>query len=435
MVRKFFVHVFPIVASVGFLVFSSAIWLSRERVTSILASVSVDNVVPFVTFVGFGAGALLFCSYTRYLGWFLAGNAMAAAILSCSLLKSRYPEGFNFDGNSYNPSALLVLLGATAAGACFLLLWHGITVATNQRDKVKTLKNALQESEKRVKRKETDNEELHLKRVESEGKHEKAIQELLKQKNQEVKLHEITRKWRPYESQLAMQFAIALSSEWLAHYPNTTFVLNNLQGNLDRYLADIFAGTKGRFWLAEMKRDRESIKSEWKKDIRMRQWNKMEKRPEMKQIAGKCHWLVWGEGFEDAKIVLRFSPYWHSKSLESDSGALIDAREFVGRAFSSDVGDAVGVSFAEMKEYLRFLFEGAEADGTMVSDRDSFVLLTFSLSPTGNLNCWYLDVDSLGSIFMRTISREREMERHRFPTMSHDRDDREIDPPGWGLSR
>jgi hypothetical protein len=361
MVRNFFVHVFPIVASVGFLVFSSAIWLSRERVTSILASVSVDNVVPFVTFVGFGAGALLFCSYTRYLGWFLAGNAMAAAILSCSLLKSRYPEGFNFDGNSYNPSALLVLLGATAAGACFLLLWHGITVATNQRDKVKTLKNALQESEKRVKRKETDNEELHLKRVESEGKHEKAIQELLKQKNQEVKLHEITRKWRPYESQLAMQFAIALSSEWLAHYPNTTFVLN--------------------------------------------------------------------------KIVLRFSPYWHSKSLESDSGALIDAREFVGRAFSSDVGDAVGVSFAEMKEYLRFLFEGAEADGTMVSDRDSFVLLTFSLSPTGNLNCWYLDVDSLGSIFMRTISREREMERHRFPTMSHDRDDREIDPPGWGLSR
>jgi hypothetical protein len=268
MIRKFFVHVFPIVASVGFFVFSSVVWLSRDQVTNILASVSIDTVVPCVTFAGFCAGALLFFSFTRYLGWFLAGNAMAAAILSCLLLKSKWPDGFRFDGNYYNPSALLVYLGVIAVGACFLLLWHGITVAANQRNKVKALASTIQGLKERVKQKESDNEELRRKQIESEGKHEKAIQELVKQRNQEINLHEDTRKWRPYESQLVMQFAIALCSEWLINCPNTKLVLNNLQGNLDRYLADIFAGTKGRFWLAEMKRDRRSIKSEWRKDIK-----------------------------------------------------------------------------------------------------------------------------------------------------------------------
>jgi hypothetical protein len=228
-----------------------------------------------------------------------------------------------------------------------------------------------------------------------------------------------------------MLLAISLCTEWRGNYPTTPFALNSFQGNLDRDLADIFGATNRFCWLLELKRDRGKISSEWKKPIRKLQRQQMQKNARIRDIADKCHWLAWGEKDKAENTVLRLLRYWRAENLESDPESTVDSGAFAKRAFSTDTAIAIGVPYNKMKDYLEFLFEAAKGSGSGASEGDSFAILAFSWSPEAGVRCWSLDMNSLGRALEKTLHQQREMTRNLSKELKRDREEREIDPPGY----
>ena len=319
-----------------------------------------DRPIFISTLIALASATLIIIPRTRTLGSFLAGAWLSFIIFVGYIALAMYPHGFPCRGQTIDFSIiflveiLIVGLGIFA-GAVFLRDDKRLMEIFHQKEA------ALRNQEEQHGRLAEDVKALNARLVQECGRHRETLNN------------------RPYESQLAMSFAVSLCSEWLKKYPGKDFVLNSFQGNLDRTLADVFGATNACCWLVELKRTRKEISSEWEKPARKRQCDALQANSEINRIADRCHWLGWGDKGQEADPVLRFFRYWQSQDLKAHPELVIDIDRFTKRAFLPQGG--IGVSFQEIKAYLKFLFSATVNDSIAVPDSDSFAVLVFSWSP------------------------------------------------------
>jgi len=428
-------RIVTLLAAIGFVALSFLALHNYDEMAGILASVSTDLSLYWVLFVAFVSGVLVVLPYTRLLGWFLAGNCIAMSVLSCFLLKEKFPTAFTYRGSLFVSSDLLLLWGSIGFGAGVLSLFHGLLAAKitdGQHTHIKSLEDRTQKLEERVKEENDYKEQLRREKAETDLQSRQIIEKLRAEVVQESERRKDAKRKRPYESQLMMLLAISLFTEWRRKYDTVPFALNSFQGNLDRNLADIFGATNKFCWLLELKRGRGEISSEWEKTIRKLQGQRIQKDERIRNIADKCHWLAWGEEDQTKNTILKFSKYWRIGNLGFDPESNVDNGAFAQRAFSADAAAAIGVPYNEMKDYLEFLLDATKGTSPAAFD-GSFAILAFSWSPETGVRCWSLDMESLGRVIGKTLSQEREMTQSLSKELEWDRDDREIDPPTYTL--
>jgi hypothetical protein len=173
----------------------------------------------------------------------------------------------------------------------------------------------------------------------------------------------------------------------------------------------------------ELKRRREDIPKEWKKEIRREQRAKLRKSDKMHQIANKCHWLGWGEIDGRQNTILRFCEYWASEELDSSLEGIANGEVFAKEAFSP-LGK-VGVPLGELRIYLRYLLAATQEASSANFKTDSFALLCCSWSEEGGVRWRWSSVDSLCQEFespdRERLKRERSRTKDWGPDIDHRR--------------
>jgi len=352
-------------------------------------------------FIAFSSAILVFVPRARNLGYLLTGAWLSFVLFLGYITFRLYPGGFLYRGYSVTRLTILIIVFVDVLVA----VWTGLVFFRENQ----LLPRGSDEKAAPGPNQEVSYSPEFVPESNTSGTIDdltEKVRGLEKSLEDEKSAHKKILANRPYESQLAMSFAVSLCSEWLKQYPGKLFSLNNFQGNLDRALADIFGVTNRSCWLVELKRSRDEIKSEWRKPARIRQLKALQANPKIEGIANRCHWLGWGEVDREKGLDLRFSGYWKCENLEDHPEQVISVDVFASQAFLMD--GKIGVSAKEMKQYLEFLFSAAGMSATALADSDSFAVLVFSWNPQEGPRCWCESMEFLGRVMERGLTEERE---------------------------
>ena len=94
----------------------------------------------------------------------MAGNCITLAVLSCFLLKGKFPRSFIYQGKQFVSSDLLLswgLIGLVAGVLSLLLGYLGAKIADDQHAEVKSLEDKKQGFENQLKQEDAYKELLH----------------------------------------------------------------------------------------------------------------------------------------------------------------------------------------------------------------------------------------------------------------------------------
>lgn len=214
---------------------------------------------------------------------------------------------------------------------------------------------------------------------------------------------------RPYESQILGEFTLRLGYWWgNLDKGNLFFTFNILQGNKDREFADIMAGSGGYAWLLELKRGKPELSNEKDKPLRVLQREGLDKDPEMRALADKCHWIGFGVIEEKTHLTqIHIGKYWkhfidsQTEWMKSDKFSKL---VFVGK-------EMIGIPIAEFQKYLNFL---AKSGKPTSGDDDEIIgaMIFYSDSSGGGIKCWYADdLMSIAHIYERQIEIKRQQKQ------------------------
>ncbi len=334
------------------------------------------------------AGGLLIPKQTRNAGWVLTGTSLGLLSFAALLIAWTYPRLVTHTGVEFSTGWIWVAVIGTWAITCALAV-TGDVLMTEGREKDRTaIKEAKSAFESMTARR--DSIAATLKQT-TEGK-DKVSAELTEEK----RLHAQTKARRPYESQLVSLFSLSMGAAWERQCPNQPFLLNHHQGNLDREYGDFIGQAAGQCWLVELKRDWSCAASEFEKPVRVRQFEALGARPDLRITADQCHWLGWG--LTDGKeAIIRLNAYWSNWPKAENMPSGIVHEEFANRAFAGDAGHSVGVSPDTFATYLRFL-DGL-AGGASCEMEDTIAALVFHRDGRRRLRCWIEpDLLSVGKI-------------------------------------
>lgn len=312
--------------------------------------------------------AITFNRVYNILGWFLSG--MGYVLISLELPSLSFKS---------DPILFLINIAIFAAFSIFYitLLYRRtaeqeliIKTELKQNDDLQKKGNQIIELKKSLDEKSTQIQDLRRegdKREVEKWQYSNSINEL----NGYI----TTFNTKFYESQLSTLFQFTIIDKHNEFNETGNFGLHSFQGNLDSILADFIGETNDSYWLVELKREKKDIVEEKKKTVRLRQLNELEKSNNelYKKIAGKCHWVGWGENLDiDKERTILFSIYWDTV-IKGEYGVPIGLYEFALRAFSQD--DPVGVGKSDFSVYLNFLLENSGKDTTSVGDRPIFIFV------------------------------------------------------------
>lgn len=321
------------------------------------------------------AGGFIIFRKTRNLGWMLAGCVLTGCALASFLLRHISPAGFDRRDEHFS----IAWIGWAVSGLYLvvgLLAWGTAKVLGAARVRDGEQRQRQGEEKKAAETQLADARE-YLKTLTRETAEAKAAVEIARDE------HRKTIALRPYESHLVAAFTISLGIAWRENCPGAAFSLNQFQGNRDRDFGDLVGQTQGSCWLMELKRDWSCVDTEFRKPARERQFAELQNRPDLIEIAAKCHWLGWGEA-DTKEATLRFTDYWTLWKTAVSPVESISNHAFAQRAFAGNHADPVGETPAKFAAYMRFLsVHAAGAD-----DADTIVALVFHRDATGRVRYW-----------------------------------------------